>query len=277
MILVNLIIGQKRNLLNNLKSISNCQNKKIKNLNFFVFWSEDKLNSDEILLINKRITNTKFIYVNRNSFKQKIIKILKNKNHPKKLKNNIINDYLQYSLVKYAFTYVSKLPNIKKIYKSTYWQRIRSDCYVEKRIPNFNQKKVLFLPGTIHGYGIIDYHALGTYEEFKVYTNLISTMVDLYNLNIFLPAEVVLRFHLTKYNVNSVLTEKIPAALLYNSSNLKLKTTYFANRSKQHLPNYLSNNFVEKDFKFKKYYFLRRIYYFIYDIYIRFKLIIFQE
>ena len=50
---VNLIIGQKRNLMSNLESISNCQIKSFKNINFFIFWDEDNLTNSEKLILKK--------------------------------------------------------------------------------------------------------------------------------------------------------------------------------------------------------------------------------
>ena len=42
--------------------------------------------------------------------------------------------------------------------------------------------KMLYLPGTTHGYGIIDFHAIGTYEEIKIYShNSFKTFVSLNN------------------------------------------------------------------------------------------------
>tara|TARA_A100001011_G_scaffold382016_1_gene451212 strand:+ start:30 stop:857 length:828 start_codon:yes stop_codon:yes gene_type:complete len=273
--LINLITGHKRNLIANLNSILNCQNKDIRNINFFIFWDNDYLNDKEILLIKKKIKNTHFVKVNQNKYKKKVNKILKNKNYPKNLKNHLVGLYLQYSILNFSFNYACKF--LKKNLNNFYWQRVRTDTYIEKKIPILKKKNVLLLPGTIHGYGILDYHCLGSFSVFKIYANLIKTIEELFILNIFIPAEIILRIHLSKNKVNSIITEKLPAALLKNSKNLKLRTMYSRNRGNKFLTNQYSSNIIEKDFKFKNNIFLRKIYYFSYDIFVRIKLVIFNK
>ena len=273
--LINLITGHKRNLLSNLNSILNCQNKNIKNINFFIFWDTDYLDDKEILLIKKKIKNSYFVKVNQKKYKNKVVKILKSKNFPKNSKKALVGLYLQYSILNFGFKYACKFLN--KNLNNTYWQRVRPDIYIEKKIPCFKKKNVLLLPGTIHGYGILDYHCLGSYSVFKIYANLIKTLEDLIILNISMPVEIILRLHLSRYKVNSIITEKLPAALLQNSKNLKLRTNYHRNRGNKFLTNIFSANIVEKDFKFKNNLFLRKLYYLTYDIFIRIKLMLFKK
>ena len=268
--LINLIAGQKRNLLSNLNSILNCQNEKLKNFNFFVFWESDSLNNKEISIIKKKIKNSYFVTIKNNSYRKKIIKLLKNKICTKNVKEQIIRAYLQYSILQYGYKYACK--SLKKNYKNSYWQRIRPDNYIEKKIPTLKKKNILLLPGTIHGYGIIDYHCLGSFSVFKIYANLIDTLTDLYKLNIFVPPEIALRMHLTKYKTNAILTEKLPAALLENSNNISLRVNYARTRGNKYLGNHFSQNIIEKDFKFKNFYLFRKIYYYCYDILIRIKI-----
>ena len=271
--LVNLIIGQKRNLMNNLKSISNCQSNKFKNINFFIFWEDDSLNNQERKVIIEKYENTYFKSIKKNKFENKIKKILKNKkNYTKNIKNTIIRNYLQYSLVQYAFIYASKkLKN--ENYENFFWQRIRSDTYVKDKIIDNPQKKMLYLPGTAHGYGIIDFHAIGTYEEIKIYSNMIETLNSLYKTNIFVPPEIALRMHLNKFKIRCILTNKMPTALLKNSSKKRIKIGYNLSGNK-HLTNEFSNNILEENFAFKNNFILRKIYYFCYNLFIKAKLIL---
>ena len=67
------------------------------------------------------------------------------------------------------------------------------------------------------------------------YANLIDTLTDLYKLNIFVPPEIALRMHLTKYKTNAKLTEKLPAALLENSNNISLRVNYARTRGNKYL------------------------------------------
>ena len=50
---VNLIVGQKRNLMSNLDSISKYQPRKFENINFFIFWDDDPLIETEKLFLKK--------------------------------------------------------------------------------------------------------------------------------------------------------------------------------------------------------------------------------
>ena len=268
---VNLIVGQKRNLMSNLDSISKCQHGKFENINFFIFWDDDPLIESEKLFLKKKFKNTYFHLVNNKSFELKIQKIVnKNKVISKKMKKEIIRTFLQFSLLKYAFNFaVKKLKNTK--YKKFIWQRMRSDIYVQDKIEKSIIRNKLYLPGTVHGYGFIDFHAIGTYEEFKVYSKVIDTLVGLYKINIFIPPEIVLRMHLTKFRVNCILSEKLPAALLENAKKQKLRH-YFTSRGRKYLTNSFSNNIIEEDFKFMNNFILRKVYYYIYNIIIQIKL-----
>ena len=136
---VNLIVGQKRNLMSNLDSISKCQHEKFENINLFIFWEEDNLTISEKLFL-KKYKNTYFHSVKSKYFKIKINNILRKKNYSKEIKNTLIGNFLQYSLLKYGFDFtVKKLRN--KNYKKYFWQRIRSDTYVKDKIDG-NFKKI---------------------------------------------------------------------------------------------------------------------------------------
>ena len=270
---VNLIIGQKRNLMNNLGSISNCQNKKLENINFFIFWKDDCLTENEKKILKKKYTNTIFTSINRKKFELKIKKILKkNKGYPKHMYNAIIANYLQFTLVQLAFNYACKNLKSEK-YKKYFWQRIRSDTYVKEKVITNPSKKVLYLPGTVHGYGIIDFHALGTYEEFKVYSNTIDTLTSLYKANIFGPPEIALRMQITKYQISSALTDKLPSALLMNS-NKKILKHFYTLRGNKYLENEFSKNIYEDNYVFKNNLFLRKLYYSIYNLTVKIKLLL---
>ena len=261
---VNLIIGQKRNLMSNLGSISNCQNRNLKNINFFIFWKDDCCTEKEKQILRKKFSNTYFHIINRDKYEAIIKKIIKkNKGYPTKLHNAIIANYLQFTLVKYAFNYACKKLKSQN-FKKYFWQRIRSDTYVNNKVIDNPKKKTLYLPGTVHGYGIIDFHALGTFEEFKVYSYTIDTLESLYKANIFGPPEIALRMQLTKFQINSVLTDKMPSALLKNSNKLELKHFYTL-RGQKYLTNEFSNNIYEENFVFKDNLLLRKIYYKIYN------------
>ena len=272
--LVNLIIGKKRNLMDNLRSISNCQNDDFSNINFFIFWKDDFLTETEKKILKKKYTNTYFKTLDKNKYEAKIKKILRNnKGYPKNMSGAIISNYLQYSLVQYAFNYAcKKLKNEK--FKSFFWQRIRSDILINDKIINNPQKKILYLPGTVHGYGVVDFHALGTFKEFKAYSNTIDTLSSLYKINIFGPPEIALRMQLTKCQLNCALSDKMPInLLLYTSKKSKLKHSYRL-RSNKYLKNEFSNNIYEESFIFKDNFFLRKVFYFSYEYLIKLKLIL---
>lgn len=267
---VNLIVGQKRNLMSNLESISNCQIKAFKNINFFIFWDDDNLTSSEKLFLKKKFKNTHFHSIKSKYFKVKINNILKKKNYSKEIKNTLIGNFLQYSLLKYAFDFtVRKLRN--KNYKKCFWQRIRSDTYVKDKIEgNFN-KNTLYLPGTVHGYGFIDFHAIGSFNEFKIYSNTVEILINLYKLNIFLPPEIVLRMQLNKFQTNCILSNRLPAALLENTKNYKLRHFYTL-RGNKLLKNQYAANIKEEGFWFMNNFILRKFYYHIYNYIIKIKL-----
>lgn len=262
--IVNLIIGQKRNLMKNLKSISNCQINKFTNINFFIFWEDDFLSNEEKKFLKKKYKHTYFKSVKVKKFKNEINNILKkNKNFPKNMKNTILVNFLQYSLIQYAFNYAYKKLKYKNS-KRYFWQRIRSDIYAKEKSLDTLIKKTLYLPGTVHGYGIIDFHALGTFEEFKVYSDTIDTLKNLYNANIFLPPEIVLRIHLDKFKIKCLLTEKMHTALFSKSDKSKIRTFYHLKGNK-FLPNTFSNNIILESFVFNKNLLFRKLYYFFYN------------
>ena len=268
---VNLIIGQKRNLMKNLDSISNCQSNNLKNINFFIFWKDDCCNKIEKQILRKKFSNTYFYVIKRDKFEKAIKKIIKvNKGYPVKLQNAIIANYLQFTLLKYAFNYACKKLKSEN-FKKYFWQRIRSDTYVNNKVIDKPRKKTLYLPGTVHGYGIIDFHALGTFEEFKVYSYTIDTLESLYKANIFGPPEIALRMQLTKFQINSVLTDKMPSALLKNSNKLELKHFYTLRGQKYHT-NEFSKNIIEGNYVFKDMPMLRKFYYKFYNFAIKIKL-----
>ena len=268
---VNLIIGQKRNLIKNLDSITNCQNRNLDNINFFIFWKDDCCTEEEKQILRKKYSNIYFHTVKRDKFETTIKKIIKkNKGYPIKLQNAIIANYLQFTLVKYAFNYACKKLKSEN-FKKFFWQRIRSDTYVNNKVIDNPKKKTLYLPGTVHGYGIIDFHALGTFEEFKVYSNTIDTLDSLYKANIFGPPEIALRMQLTKFQINSVLTDKMPSALLKNLDKLELKHFYTLRGQKYHT-NEFSKNIIEGSYVFKDILLLRKFYYKIYNYIIKIKL-----
>jgi len=267
---VNLIVGQKRNLMSNLDSISKCQHKKFENINLFIFWDEDNLTSSEKLFLKKKYKNVFFHSVKSKYFKIKINNILKKKNFSKEFKNTLVANFLQYSLLKYAFDFtVKKLRN--KNYKKYFWQRIRSDIYVQDKIEKNIIRNKLYLPGTVHGYGFIDFHAIGSFNEFKTYSNTVETLVNLYKLNIFLPPEIALRMHLNKFQTNCILTDKLPSALLENTKKRKLRHFYTL-RGNKYLTNSYSKNTIEEGFRFMNNFILRKFYYHIYNYIIKIKL-----
>jgi len=270
--IVNLIIGQKRNLMKNLKSISNCQIKKFTNINFFIFWEDDFLSNEEKKFLKKEYKHTYFKSVKVKKFKDEINSILKkNKSFPKNMKNTILVNFLQYSLIQFAFNYAHKKLKYKNS-KRYFWQRIRSDIYAKDKSLDTLTKKTLYLPGTVHGYGIIDFHALGTFEEFKVYSDTIVTLKNLYNANIFLPPEIVLRIHLDKFKIKCLFTEKMHTALFSKSNKSKIRTFYQLKGNK-YLPNSFSNNIYEESFVFKDNLLLRKIYYKLYNYVVKTNLI----
>ncbi len=270
---VNLIVGQKRNLMSNLDSISKCQNGKFKNINFFIFWDDDTFIESEKLFLKKKFENAYFHSVVSKKFRTKINKILKKqKDYSKITKNEIIKTYMQYSLLKYAFDFVVKKLK-KKNYKKFIWQRIRSDTYIKENIIENLSRKTLYLPGTVHGYGFVDFHAIGTFNEFKVYSNTIETLVNLYKLNIYLPPEIALRIHLNKFRTNCILSDKLPSALLENSKKYKLRHFYTL-RGNKYLTNSYSENITEEGFRFKNNFILRKFYYYVYNNIIKIKLIL---
>ena len=268
---VNLITGLKRNLMINLNSLSNCQNKNFENINFFIFWNDDCLTEKEKKILKKKYSITHFKTIKKDKFEAKIKKIIeKNKSFPNKLKNTVIATYLQFALIKYAFDYACKKLKSEK-FKRYFWQRIRSDTFVNKRIIDNPKKKTLYLPGTVHGYGINDFHALGTFNEFKIYSNTIDTLENLYKIDIFGPPEIALRMHLTKFQINSVLTDKIPTALLKNLDKLELRG-FYSLRGQKYLTNEYSKNINEGNYVFKDISLLRKLYYKFYNSTIKIKL-----
>ena len=267
---VNLIVGQKRNLMSNLDSISKCQHEKFENINLFIFWEEDNLTISEKLFLKKKYKNTYFHSVKSKYFKIKINNILRKKNYSKEIKNTLIGNFLQYSLLKYGFDFtVKKLRN--KNYKKYFWQRIRSDTYVKDKIDGNFKKNTLYIPGTVHGYGFIDFHAIGSFNEFKTYSNTVETLVNLYKLNIFLPPEIALRMHLNKFQTNCILSNRLPAALLENTKNFKLRHFYTL-RGNRLLKNQYATNIKEEGFSFMNNFILRKLYYHIYNYIIKTKL-----
>lgn len=269
---VNLIIGQKRNLMSNLESISNCQVKSFKNINFFIFWDEDNLTNSEKLFLKKKYKNTYFHSVKSKNFKIKINNILKKKYYSNEIRHILIGTFLQYSLLKYAFDFAVKKLKYKN-YKKFFWQRIRSDTYIKDNINGIFKKNTLYLPGTVHGYGFIDFHAIGSFNEFKVYSNTIDTITKLYKLNIFMPPEIALRMHLTKFNTKCILSAKLPAALLENAKKYKLRH-FLTLRGNKYLKNYYSHNITEEGFRFMNNFILRKLYYYVYNNIIKIKLIL---
>ena len=149
---VNLIIGQKRNLIKNLDSITNCQNRNLDNINFFIFWKDDCCTEEEKQILRKKYSNIYFHTVKRDKFETTIKKIIKkNKGYPIKLQNAIIANYLQFTLVKYAFNYACKKLKSEN-FKKFFWQRIRSDTYVNNKVIDNPKKKTPCRSGMMRNY-----------------------------------------------------------------------------------------------------------------------------
>ena len=268
--LINLITGKKRNLLKNLESISNCQISNFKNYNFFVFWDNDDLTSNEKNIVKKKFKNSYFLTVDSNIYKKKFYNLIKDKHFHLNLRKIISDSYFQYSILQLAFIYASKILK-KKSLQISHGQRIRSDIFVERKI-KYNPVNDLLLPCSINGYGICDFHCIGPHKTFKIYCDLIHTITDLFKLNIFESGEVLLRMHLIRHNIKSVLTEKIPAALIKNENKIKLRNNYATTRGSKYFKSLYSKNISEKDFKFINYILLRKIYYYCYNIIIKLKI-----
>lgn len=76
---------------------------------------------------------------------------------------------------------------------------------------------------------------------------------------------------LTKFQINSVLTDKMPSALLKNSNKLELKHFYTLRGQKYHT-NEFSKNIIEGNYVFKDMPMLRKFYYKFYNFAIKIKL-----
>ena len=267
---VNLITGQKRNLLKNIKSIENCQYNG-ENYNFFIFWDEDKLNVDEINIIKKKIKNCYFYSVSTKKYKKKINNILNKHLISKNIKKNLKNIFFQYFILQHGFNLASK--QLGKKSTKYQWQRIRSDVLIENNYTSYFTKKILYLPGTVFSFGISDVHCIGPYDQFRIYSNLINTIKKLVNLNFYIPAEIALKIHLSKYEIDSVIHSKLPCLLLENNKkDLILKNWYYRVKGKKHENSNLTKYIEERNFLFKKKIFLRRVYFLMLDIIIRLKL-----
>lgn len=272
---VNLITGQKRNLIKNIKSIENCQYNG-KDYNFFIFWDEDELSFNEKIIIKKKFKNSYFYSISTKKYKKKINNILNKHLISKNIRKNLENILFQYFILQHGFNLASK--QLGKKSTKYQWQRIRPDIFVENNYTKYFTKKVLYLPGTVFSFGISDVHCIGPYYKFRVYSNLINTIKKLVNLNFYIPPEIALKIHLSKYEIDSVIYSKLPCLLLENNKkDLIIKNWYYRVKGKKHENSNLTKYIEEKNFLFKNKIFFRRVYFLILDIIIRLKLKFFNK
>ena len=102
----------------------------------------------------------------------------------------------------------------------------------------------LLIPGIHYKTGYCDYYAAGNYIGMESYCNHIETMLDLINLNIYLPVEMTLAMHLSRNKIKVRIDRKLPKILIKSTKyGLKENLYYKENtQSSSHPGQVLSTN-----------------------------------
>ena len=276
--LVNLFTGQKRLILENYKSYSNIQLKKIdNNYNFFVFWDEDIITKDEEYILKKTLKNYNYKIIKKELFIKKYKKIFNKINLNKLLNNNDKNNLIawlhQYYILNEAFIYAKK--TLGSISKQFFWQRIRSDNFIPNKI-NVDQiiksKIKLHFPGAKFAFGLNDFHCIGNYHSFKIYAESINLLKILVNNSIYLPPELIVSSQLVRNKTEYTINRSLPTCLIGKKQSVPyIRSLISREKSYQYIDFNFSNykpinNDINKSEKFLSSLF-RRFYYYINDIY----------
>ena len=218
--LVNLFTGQKRLILENFKSYKNIQlNNPKKNYNFFVFWDDYLMTGEEKKILNNSLYNFRYKIVNKGKFlklfKSEFNQIKFDKILKKNDKNYLIAWLHQYYILYEAFKLAKK--DLGKKSESYLWQRIRSDNYIPIKIniENVLKDKVsLNFPGAKFGFGLNDFHCIGSFKYFKDYAETIKLMKILLKNSIYLPPEVIISTQLIRKKSLYTINRSLPACLI---------------------------------------------------------------
>lgn len=238
--LVNLFIGQKRFIPENFKSFVNLQPNLTKDCyNFFILWDDQIIEKKNCIFLSNKLTNFRYRIIKTKDFKEKNKKIIQkikiNKYLKYEEKKQLIGWLSQYFILKKSFDFARKILGKKS--EKFFWQRLRTDNFVPFKLNYLSiikNKKMLHFPGANFGFGINDFHCIGDYKNFKIYSNLIEVLIKLIDNNLYVPPEIMLKIGLTQKKVAFTLNKNLPASLIkYNNNKIKFKTYNFRTKASQ--------------------------------------------
>jgi len=126
----------------------------------------------------------------------------------------------QYQSLKNAWLLASVQLPADEINKGNF-VRYRTDLLVDACLPP-QAPKGIQIPGLRFSVGINDFCAYGNGSSMSVYANAFDSFRTLYQLGFYLPPEIVLSFHLAKYDASVVVNQSLPQFLLATDNNGKL-------------------------------------------------------
>ena len=247
---------------------------------FFAFWENNqpdfnrisnanykKQLNDTLKVINTNFTNAFVKYINPRDY-------LWEKNLDESSYNEIQGyriSLLQYDALQQCFNFAKEVLLDEKYNYS--WYRSRGDLLVNKELNYKFDKSELLIPGIHYKTGYCDYFAAGNYNEMKYYFNHIETMLDLINLNIYLPVEMTLAMHLSRNKIKVRIDRKLPKILIKSTKyGLKRRNLYYKENTQSlalHPGQVLSTNLKSESN-------IKSIYRLIYYLFIDFFTLIYQ-
>ena len=247
---------------------------------FFAFWENNqpdfnrisnanykKQLNDTLKVINTNFTNAFVKYINPRDY-------LWEKNLDESSYNEIQGyriALLQYDALQQCFNFAKEVL-LQEKYNYT-WYRSRGDLLINEQLNHKFDGCDLLIPGIHYKTGYCDYYAAGNYIGMESYCNHIETMLDLINLNIYLPVEMTLAMHLSRNKIKVRIDRKLPKILIKSTKyGLKRRNLYYKENTQSlalHPGQVLSTNLKSESN-------IKSIYRLIYYLFIDFFTLIYQ-
>lgn len=195
---------------------------------FFTLW-EDSEQIDETCEVLKENFNNIFI--------KKIIPrsyLWESKLDPSRFKGTSYHfGLLQYDALQQCFEFACEILKEKKY--EYLWIRSRGDILVNNKFEQNIEGCDLLVPGIHYKIGYCDYFSIGNYKGMNSYCSQINTILDLVDLDIYLPVEITLALHLNRNKTLVRINRNLPKILLSKEKNGLKKRNFYLKENLQSL------------------------------------------